>query len=43
MLFYWIWVGLSLKIIVLIGEHCYTNFNINIQILNFGAEFDSCL
>ena len=40
--FYWIWVGFSLKIIVLIREHCYTNVNINIQILNFGAEFERC-
>ena len=41
--FYWIRVGFSLKIIVLIGDHCYTNFNINIQILNVGAEFERCL
>ena len=41
--FYWIRIGFSLEIIVLIGDHCHTTFNINIQILNVGAEFERCL
>ena len=43
MTFYPIWVGFSLKIIILIGEHCYTDFNVKNKILNFGAKFKLCL
>ena len=31
--FYPIWVGFLLKIIVLIGEHCYTDFNVKTKFL----------
>ena len=41
--FYAIWVGFSLKIIILIGEHCYRNFNVKNKILNFDAKFKLCL
>ena len=41
--FYPIWVGFLLKIIVLIGEHCYTDFNVENKIFNFGTKFKCCL
>ena len=41
--FYPIWVGFSLKIIILIGEHCYKDFNVKNKISNFGAKFKLCL
>ena len=43
MAFYPIWVGFSLKTLILIGEHCYTDFNAKNKILNFGAKFKRCL
>ena len=39
MAFYLIWVGFSLKIIILIGEHCYADFFVKNKILNFSAKF----
>ena len=39
MAFYLIWVGFSLKIIILIGEHCYADFCVKNKILNFSAKF----
>ena len=43
MAFYLIWVGFSLKIIILIGEHCYADFCVKNKILNFSAKFFFCL
>ena len=37
--FYPIWVGVSLKIIILIGEHSYTDFNVKNKTFNFGSKF----
>ena len=37
MAFFPIWVGFSLKII-LIGEHCYTDFNVKNQNLKFWRQ-----
>ena len=31
------------KIIILTGEHYYTDFNVKNKILNFGAKFKRCL
>ena len=38
MAFHPIWVGFSLKIIILIGEHCYTDFNVKNQNLKFWRQ-----
>ena len=43
MAFYLIWVAFSLEIIILIGEHCYTDFKVKNKISNFGAKFKHCL
>ena len=43
MAFYPIWMGFSLKVIVLIGEHCYTDFNVKNKIFNFDTKFKRCL
>ena len=43
MAFYPIWVGFSLKIIILMGKHSYTDFNVKNKTFNFGAKFKRCL
>ena len=43
MAFYPIIADFLLKIIVLIGEHYYTDFNVKNKILNFGAKSTRCL
>ena len=43
MAFYPIIADFLLKIIVLIGEHYYTDFNVKNKILNFGSKFKRCL
>ena len=42
MAFYSIWLGFSLKIIILIEEQCYANLNIKNKIVNFRAKFKLC-
>ena len=38
MAFYPIWVGFSLKIIIVIGKHGYTDFNVKYKIFNIGTK-----